>query len=355
MKVFGNQPPRIENFNFNVQLKSIVIMTALANNNIESVNASEIRSSLMAAKIRRAERHGERAKTLREEVAEIVGKKTTKAQKTADLIKIGLNAMDVETIIKTMCTQTRTRSQFTFSTLTFGVEIECYHANRHSLLDACQNNGVAIQSQGYNHTDSRSIYKIVSDGSLSGVDNNEVVSPILKGNKGLNSLQKLCASLETVGARVNRSCGLHVHIGAEKMSDAHFVRIVRNYQALESVIDGFMPESRRGTNGFYCKTLQGLDLSGATSKQDVISILGTRYRKVNAEAYLRHKTIEFRQHAGTVEYDKIAKWIGFLAALIQFSYEHEIAAGSVSSIEDIPFLPRAQKQYFIDRRNTLNS
>jgi hypothetical protein len=101
--------------------------------------------------------------------------------------------------------------------------------------------------------------------------------------------------------------------------------------------------------------LQGLDLSGATSKQDVISILGTRYRKVNAEAYLRHKTIEFRQHAGTVEYDKIAKWIGFLAALIQFSYEHEIAAGSVSSIEDIPFLPRAQKQYFIDRRNTLNS
>ena len=77
-----------------------------------------------------------------------------------------------------------------------------------------------------------------------------------------------------------------------------------------------------------------------------------RYYKVNAVAYDRHKTIEFRQHSGTIEYEKISNWVMFLARLVEYSYKNEIA--SCESIEEIPFLKEREKEYFINRRAALN-
>ena len=168
----------------------------------------------------------------------------------------------------------------------------------------------------------------------------------------MNSLKAMCDTLAAVDARVNRSCGLHVHIGAENLSDDHYVRIVRNYQKLESVIDSFMPNSRRGNNSPWCHSLQGVDFSRCMTKRDVYDAMhGDRYYKVNAVAYLRHKTIEFRQHSGTVEYEKISNWVKFLAKLVEYSYKHEIS--SCGSIEEIPFLKESEKTYFTNRREAL--
>lgn len=72
---------------------------------------------------------------------------------------------------------------------------------------------------------------------------------------------------------------------------------------------------------------------------------------MNAESYLRHKTVEFRQHSGTTDYEKIANWINFLRKLIQYSFEYEIQ--ECVSIEQIPFLTETEKQYFINRREAL--
>ena len=78
---------------------------------------------------------------------------------------------------------------------------------------------------------------------------------------------------------------------------------------------------------------------------------GTRYRKVNAESYIRHKTVEFRQHSGTTEFKKISNWINFLRKLIQYSFDHAIE--NCSSIEEIPFLTEKEKEFFISRRESL--
>lgn len=292
-------------------------------------------------------------KSLNECISDVMNEQGTRTEKRTKLIKLGLCEHEIAMLLNAFCTPTtRRKGEFDFSKLTFGVEIECYNVLRQSLIEKGAEKGLQVRSEGYNHTDNSHYYKIVSDGSLQGFNSNEVVSPILKGSKVKGSLKAICEALAECGASVNRSCGLHVHIGAASMSDEHYCRLVRNYQRLENVIDSFMPVSRRCDNNMYSHTLQGIDFSGCTSKADIARAMNyDRYYKVNSIAYDRHKTIEFRQHSGTTEYDKIINWILFLAKLVEYSYKHEIT--TCNSIEEIPFLKESEKLYFINRRAAL--
>lgn len=288
-------------------------------------------------------------KTLKEQVDEIVKSGKSRQTKSVSLIKLGITPYEIKLLLGSIKVQKGCK--FNANTLTFGVECETYNVVRDALIREVEQRNISIQSEGYNHRDNNHYYKIVSDASIQGVNGQEIVSPILKGKEGLNSLKMVCDSLNAIDAKVNRSTGLHVHFDASKISDSHFVQIFKNYQKLESVIDSFMPQSRRGNNNYYCKTIQGLNYDSCNTKADVIRVNCTRYRKVNAESYLSHKTVEFRQHSGTTDYDKIANWINFLRKLIQYSFENEIQ--ECNSIEEIPFLTDSEKQYFIDRREAL--
>lgn len=292
-------------------------------------------------------------KSLNECINEVLSSEMGKVAKRNELIKLGLCAHEIKMLIASVSTPSTSKGGFSFSKLTFGVEIECYNVIREMLIEASTANGLQVRSEGYNHNDSRKYYKIVSDSSIQGNNTNEVVSPILKGKRGLSSLKAICDSLATIDARVNKSCGLHIHIGASSLSDEHYCRLVRNYQKLERVIDTFMPMSRRGNNSQWCHTLQGIDFSTCTNKEEIAGAMSyNRYFKVNAMSYERHKTIEFRQHSGTTDYEKISNWILFLAKLVEYSYKHEIS--ECNSIEEIPFLKESEKLYFINRRTALN-
>ncbi len=289
-------------------------------------------------------------KTLNEQIADIMKADMTDRRKSNALIKLGLTKRDVKTLLSIKAVLP---SGFDFSKLTFGIEIECFNFTRLSLIDAASANGLSVRSEAYNHSDNDHYFKIVSDSSLIGENSQEVVSPILNGDNGLNSLKTLCTALASVDARVNRSCGLHVHIGAANMSDEHYCRLVRNYQAIESAIDTFMAPSRRANNSRWCHSLQGIDFSHCATKSQIAAAMGfDRYFKVNAVAYDRHRTIEFRQHQGTTDYEKISHWVKFLAKLVDYSFKNECP--TCNRIEDIPFLSNEEKQYFTDRRAALN-
>ena len=289
-------------------------------------------------------------KTLKEQVDEIVKSNKPKQAKSVSLVKLGLSSYEVSLLLGFIKVQKG--SKFNANMLTFGVECETYNVVRDALIREVELRNISIQSEGYNHRDNNHYYKIVSDASIQGVNGQEIVSPILKGKQGLNSLRMVCNSLNAIDAKVNKSTGLHIHFDASKISDSHFVQIFKNYQILENVIDSFMPVSRRAQNNVYCRSIQGLNYNTCTTKSDIIRVNGTRYRKVNAESYLSHKTVEFRQHSGTTDYDKIANWINFLRKLIQYTYENEIQ--ECTSIEQIPFLTETEKRYFINRREALN-
>jgi hypothetical protein len=194
---------------------------------------------------------------------------------------------------------------------TFGVEIE-FQGNREEVARLMNAKGVKAYVEGYNHS-TKSHWKLITDASCG----YELVSPPLKGREGLEQLKKACEALKEAGAKVNRKCGLHVHHDINDYNVKQIANIFAIYIKLEKTIDTFVPNSRRANNNTYCRSLfQGttqqaiLDkLKVVKSLEDIGRIWHTRYVKVNFQSYVKYGTIEFRQHSGTTEFDKMYNWI----------------------------------------------
>ncbi len=183
---------------------------------------------------------------------------------------------------------------------TFGIEIEAYGVSRRALTTALSQAGINIQNEAYNHN-TRSYWKIVNDGSIRGIDGFELVSPPLCGEAGLNEIRTVCRVLAQLGARVNKSCGLHVHHHAPDFKPRHFQNLVAFYTKAEDQIDRVMPNSRRASNNRYCGTMKRFNADRLFDN--------SRYHKLNLNSYYRYGTVEFRHHSGTIEADKIINWV----------------------------------------------
>lgn len=279
--------------------------------------------------------------TLNEEIKNIVTNEyKTKAEKLTDIVKLGIPMWQAE-VVYNVALRNADKDSFTF-----GVEIEMSHTNRVNIENACRESGVAINYEGYNHRDGHSYYKFTTDSSLEGTNPMECVSPVLKGNGGLDSLKSLVNSLNMAGCRVNKSCGLHVHVGAEGLTEEQYCSVFVNYMHLERVIDTFMAASRRGNESRWCHTLVGTNIQRVYSRSYIVRALhGDRYHKVNPMSYDRHKTIEFRQHGGSLNYEKIKAWVMFVGKLVNWSKDHRLT-DDVTSIDDIAFITEEEKAYF---------
>ena len=287
-------------------------------------------------------------KTLNEQISDIKNGKGSKTMKKEALIKLGLRKHEIDIVLADLPKQVRESFKFTF-----GVEIECLVAAR-VMRECAERNNMPFQYEGYNHTDNNHYYKFVSDASIRGENPIECVSPVLTGKDGMKSLENCCKALNEANAQVNVSTGLHVHIGAQNLSDEAYANVFKNYQKLERVIDTFMARSRRENNSQWCRSLIGKDFSFCNTKIDVYDVMrGDRYYKVNACSYHRHKTIEFRQHQGSTDFEKISNWVNFCAKLVAWSRKN-VLASEVISIDDIPFLTKKEKTYFKRRAEILN-
>ena len=296
---------------------------------------------------------------------DIMKERTTKEIKREKLLKIGLTENDIKTLFFTermvrrqglkAAAADRARRQL-LASYTFGVEIECCNVRPDTIGIIANRKGLDFRNETYNHTDHRSHYKLVPDSSIRGNDPIECVSPILKNGKpGFDSLKACCDTLNEAGARVNRSTGLHVHVGGS-INERQYCNVFANYYYLEAIIDTFMSQSRRNGNCF-CKTLHGnIDeghLNAARSYSQIESAFHCdRYYKINATAWGRHHTIEFRQHQGSTNYEKIAAWARFCIKLVHWSADNRLTA-PVASINDIEFLTDEEKAYFTNRANAL--
>ena len=280
-------------------------------------------------------------KTLAEQLKEIRDLKVSVNEKKEMLIKIGLRPADVRSLEFSGFFNEKTP-------LTFGVEIECdVFRNR---LQEMSNDQFKFYYEGYNHNDNREYFKFVTDGSVTGASPIECVSPILDANTdGFKALENCCSVLNAADARVNKSCGLHVHVGLAGFSDEQVVNIYKNYQKLEELIDSFMARSRRGDGCRWAQFLAEFDYSSCHSPYDVrMKMYRNRYYKVNPMAFERHGTIEFRQHQGSVDYKKISMWVNFCCKLVEWSKKNLFEA-EVTSINDVPFLNAEEKAFFAER------
>lgn len=218
----------------------------------------------------------------------------------------------------------------------FGIEIECIVPSVRQLEVELRSSGIEVLYAGYTHR-RMDEWKLVTDSSLSvgGMighwETIEVVSPPLKGEEGLAQLKTVCDVLARVGAKVNRSCGLHVHCDAASLRTEDIVRLYKLYGRYESTIDSMLPPTRRGSGNSFCRSIvdAASRMYGVTTWRDISRLLyGSRYHKVNIESFVRHGTVEFRQHSGTVEYEKIANWVCFVQALVKKSQDRETGMGT---------------------------
>jgi hypothetical protein len=215
---------------------------------------------------------------------------------------------------------------------TYGVEIECYRPLNISMAEFARRlteAGLPCQDEGYNHL-LRGHWKIVTDGSLNsappGHIGMEVVSPILQGEADFEKIRTVSSILLAARCRINKSTGLHVHVGLPRLRNEPVglpLSVLRIYSHYEKVIDSLMPESRRGTTAYYAQPISfGPGLARATTLPALRQAYNVghrdreRYRKVNLEAVGRHGTLEFRQHAGTIEAEKIINWVTLVLKLM---------------------------------------
>lgn len=281
-------------------------------------------------------------KTLKEQVNEIKSASISRSAKKDALVKLGITAYEIQLML---AAESRSKSV----SFTFGVEIEC-NVERGSVRTASEITGMSYQYEGYNHQDGHSYFKFTSDASVTGQNAIECVSPVLKGQQGKSILKNAIETLNRAGANVNRSCGLHVHIGAANLDGQQYANVFNNYFWLESLIDAFMAPSRRHNANRYCRSIKDhLNLAGCSSVDEVQNELHyDRYHKINPMSYNRHKTIEFRQHQGSTDYKKILNWVMFCGKLVEWSKKNRLTA-EVSDIDEVPFLTAAEKRFFKNR------
>lgn len=212
----------------------------------------------------------------------------------------------------------------------FGLELEFFGISRARVKEVLREAAIPVWAYG-DYGDGRECWRVTSDGSIdarSG-DSVELVSPILSGREGLAQVADVVKLMLEAGAKVNKSCGFHVHVDAAGLSGATFMNIVKRYARFETQIDSFMVHSRRATNNNYCRDVASLvgrfTTTVPTSTADDVARLasrelydetsgryvGGRYHKVNLTAFLRHGTIEFRHHSGTMNATKVVNWIAF--------------------------------------------
>ena len=191
-------------------------------------------------------------KSLNEQIKEVMQSSTSRSAKTQDLIKLGIRAQDIANLFKVYQTDSEDAMPYTL-----GVEIECFNVDADIFIRIASEKGVDIQREQYNH-DARNYYKVVDDGSITGENALECVSPVLKGKAGLRSLKKICDSLNQSGAQVNRSTGLHVHVGLQNITFEQYKNIFINYVYLEGAmfgnferVDGCYYSNLRFLNYYY--------------------------------------------------------------------------------------------------------
>ncbi|QHL87431.1 amidoligase enzyme [Nibribacter ruber] len=286
--------------------------------------------------------------------AEILALPSTKTYKMQQLLTLGFTRKQVAEMmgvgygfVQNVYAAMQRRGQIAAATAaifnrTFGVEIEAYGVSMTRLKAELAAAGISIEIEGYNHT-TRNHWKLVTDASVSGQEAFELVSPVLQGEAGIEELKKVCQVLKRCNAKVNKSCGMHIHFGAADFGLAQWKNLFKNYLNYEGLIDSFMPVSRRGSNNMYCKSLLNrfsskaaayTAIEGCTTLEKIAEKVNgqSRYSKLNVESFFRHGTVEFRQHSGTIEFEKVENWVRFLNNLIDFSKDKVATEQSIDSL-----------------------
>jgi hypothetical protein len=199
--------------------------------------------------------------------------------------------------------------------LTFGIEIECvlpagtvecggYHTGR----------AIPGLPTGWNAQHDASIN--ANSTPAAPKQGAEIVSPILTGADGIRQVIEVCRWLESVGAKVNQSCGFHVHIGWAG-TGAQLTKLVRLVSKNERGIFAATGTKQR-EQSHYCRPICSDNRYRALANGMRVRMT-ERYFSLNLTNLRRggKKTVEFRAFAGTTSVVKVLAYVQLCLGLVE--------------------------------------
>ena len=234
-------------------------------------------------------------------------------------------------------------------TYTFGIEIETCGRSVTRVQNALERAGIRGA--------------VVKPDGTPNVDAEIVLPPLGNHPIAYDYIKSVCRALDDMGCDVNRSCGLHVHISnsplvgtnaadytgasiaevhntgrylashGEPMDAVIAKDIMHRYERQQETLNTMFARSR--THNRYCAPLNAVKIANATTIQDLNH---GKFYAINLDTW-RRGTIEFRQHGGTIDADKIINWVKFLLNLIDHTIENRVENGTRTIVTDTPVAP----------------
>ena len=183
---------------------------------------------------------------------------------------------------------------------------------------------------------------IVHDGSLPSTGF-EINTAPANGDIFINLINEVCGVLKAQKAKVDNSCGLHVHVDARECNFYDIRKLVYLYDKIETAFFGIVAPSRKTVH--YCapcgkklvKNLEENNIIKDNKKTIITNVYGSevnlntvktqkynnaRYNALNLHSWVYRGTIENRMHHGTINAEKIINWSLLQAAMLDFAVDH---------------------------------
>jgi hypothetical protein len=214
-------------------------------------------------------------------------------------------------------------SQFNLNETTFGIEIEaCVPVEKvreFNIVVGGYHRGIQVAAlpTGWN---AQSDNSIACDCGYVGI---EFVSPKLQGEDGIQQVEKVCEWLNSIGAKVNKSTGLHVHIGVAGLDAAALARLIALVSYNEKAIYASTGTKSR-EQGRYCQTIKHKYRPVTQEKKADNSVLNRLVSHSHDRYYILNlaplasglrQAVEFRAFAGTTNATKVKAYIQLCLAL----------------------------------------
>lgn len=175
----------------------------------------------------------------------------------------------------------------------FGVEVEMFHPQRQTISKLAK---IVARTFGIEH-----------DGSIEakgyGV---EVVSPILSGNKGENAIVELFKTINELKFKINKTCGLHVHLDGEGFSKGTRTVVVP-YSDSRDILNTV--NDKNGDYAFIVRRDVMNTLSQRLQIEDSAQIIADEYMTCDGNALYLSKELgvsvpDIHRREGFIEADK---------------------------------------------------
>lgn len=136
----------------------------------------------------------------------------------------------------------------------------------------------------------------------------EFASVPLRGIAVPKNVAAVCGILNDIGAGVNASCGLHVHVGVRNYTDEQRFRIRFWWRKFERAL--FLMTAAHRTRVTYCKPVEQVPLR---------DWLYDRYFAMNLQSFREHGTYEFRLFAASTDAEYVLNCIAACAAFVEWA------------------------------------